>query len=281
MAASPLGFLIGVSLGALGGGGSILAVPALVYVAGLAPKEATSVSLVVVGLSALVGLVPHARRHTVVWGPGLLFGAAGVGGSLVGSALNAGVDPDVLLLLFSAVMVVAAVAMWRRTRVVHGPEAGDVPLEDVVDELDDELAVEATGLLTATTARRRLDARAVVEVLVAGSVVGLMTGFFGVGGGFVIVPALVLVLRFRMPEAVGTSLLVIAVNSAVALAARGGAGNLDWGVALPFAVSAMAGVAAGSWVGHRVDATRLSRAFVVLLVGVALYTALRSVNALV
>lgn len=279
LVASPLGFLIGVSLGALGGGGSILAVPALVYVAGQSATEATATSLVVVGLSAVVGLVPHARTGRVRWRDGLLFGVAGVGGSLVGSALNAGVDPDVLLLLFSAVMVTAAVAMWRRSRPAHGPDAGDVPIETAKQEARDDAAMARAGVVTTAT-RRPVTVRAVVELLVAGTFVGFMTGFFGVGGGFVIVPALVLVLRFRMPEAVGTSLLVIAINSAVALLARG-TGGVDWGVAAPFALSAMIGVAVGSWVGDKIEADRLTRAFVVLLLAVAAYTATRSVLALV
>ncbi len=112
--ASPLGFLIGLSLGALGGGGSILAVPALVYAAGQDPKAATTTSLVLVTITALIGIIPHWRAGHVRLAAGAVFGLAGIGGSLIGSAWNEAVDADVLLLAFSILMLVAAYAMWRR-----------------------------------------------------------------------------------------------------------------------------------------------------------------------
>ena len=255
--ASPLGFLIGLSLGALGGGGSILAVPALVYVAGQTPKEAVATSLVIVAAVSVFGLVPHWRAGRVRVRAGLTFSAAGVAGSLLGSAANGAVDPDVLLLAFAVVMVVAAVAMLRR---------GAVPAP--------------AGAQGSTRVETRVDVGTVVKVLVAGSAVGLMTGFFGVGGGFVIVPALVLALRFPMPEAVGTSLVVIAINSLVALAARLGSGHLDWTVAVPFVVSGAVGVLVGSRLADRVDPSRLVGWFAALLVAVAVYTAIDAALAL-
>jgi uncharacterized membrane protein YfcA len=116
---------------------------------------------------------------------------------------------------------------------------------------------------------------------VVGTSVGFMTGFFGVGGGFVVVPGLVLALGFRMGEAVGTSLLVIAINSALALAARGGVVAVDWGVVIPFTATAMAGSLLGNWVAGRVPASVLVRAFAGLLVLLALYVAMRSILGLV
>ena len=112
--ASPLGLLIGLSLGALGGGGSILAVPALVYAAGQSAKGATTTSLILVAITSVIGIVPHWRNRRVRLLPGALFGVAGVGGSLLGSHWNEAADPDVLLLAFSGVMVAAGVAMLRR-----------------------------------------------------------------------------------------------------------------------------------------------------------------------
>ncbi len=258
--ASPLGFLIGLSLGALGGGGSILAVPVLVYVAGQDPKAATATSLVLVTLTSLVGIVPHLRAQRVRVMPGLMFGVAGVGGAVAGSSLNELADPDVLLLMFAIIMLIAARGMWRsaQRRRTQGAESG---LEPTATEV-------------------RFDVATTLKVLAAGTGVGLLTGFFGVGGGFVIVPALVLALGFSMPEAVGTSLLVIVINSLVALAMRAGAGGIEWDVVVPFAVSSMAGVLVGGRLAGTKDPGSLQRAFVVLLVVVAIYTATASLIAL-
>ncbi len=279
--ASPLGFLIGLSLGALGGGGSILAVPALVYAAGQTPKHATTTSLVLVAITSVIGILPHWKAGRVRFASGTIFGLAGVGGSLLGSHWNKAVDPDALLLAFSGVMLVAAVAMWRRTRAMARPVPAGAGTGVALSSLGaaasavDPLDVLADGG-PAAGAPRRFDAATVAKVLVAGTIVGLLTGFFGVGGGFVIVPALVLALRFDMPEAIGTSLLVITINSAVALATRLQAGAIEWGTVVPFTIASLIGVV----VGTRLAATRNPRSlqqwFVGLLVVVAVYTAVRS-----
>ena len=241
---SPLGFLIGLSLGALGGGGSILAVPALVYGAGQTPKQATTTSLILVGVTSLIGIVPHWKAGRVRVVPGIIFGLAGVGGSLLGSNWNKAVDPDVLLLAFSMLMVVAAAAMWRRTRVPSAPVGAGVvsgPADDAPDAL--------------TLTKVRVEPGVVVKVAVAGTIVGLLTGFFGVGGGFVIVPGLVLALGFTMPEAVGTSLLVIAINSAVALSMRVQGGSIDWSVIVPFMTTSLLGLRVGTRLAGTKDPT--------------------------
>jgi uncharacterized membrane protein YfcA len=204
---SPFGFLIGVSLGALGGGGSILAVPILVYAAGESPHAATTTSLVVVGTASFFGMFAHLRTGHVRVLPGVAFGLAGVGGSVIGTRLNHSVDENVLLLAFAGLMLVVAWRMWVNQAT---PGGGDV---DVA--LDPAPGPSSGGDLRVCT-RTTWSAAVVVKVLVAGTIVGFITGFFGVGGGFVVVPALVLALDFEMPEAVGTSLLVIAINSLVA-----------------------------------------------------------------
>jgi len=259
--ASPLGFLIGISLGALGGGGSILAVPALVYAAGQTPKQATTTSLVLVALTAMIGIVPHWRSGRVRVAPGVIFGLAGVGGSLLGSHWNTAADPNVLLILFSGLMLVAAYGMWHR---VSATKATAVP--------------KSVGAAAApvTPASVRVDPMTILKVIVAGTVVGLLTGFFGVGGGFVIVPALVLALGFSMPEAIGTSLLVITINSMVALTTRMQAGSIEWGTVIPFTIASVIGVMVGSRLASTRDSSSLQRWFVGLLVVVAVYTAVRS-----
>ena len=259
--ASPLGFLIGISLGALGGGGSILAVPALVYAAGQTPKHATTTSLVLVAITAMIGIIPHWRAGRIRLAPGVIFGFAGVGGSLLGSHWNKAADPNVLLILFSGLMLVAAYGMWRR---VSSTNTASVP--------------KSLGAAAAPVApvSLRVNPMTVLKVIVAGTIVGLLTGYFGVGGGFVIVPALVLALGFSMPEAIGTSLLVITINSIVALTTRLQTGSIEWGTVIPFTIASLIGVVVGSRLASTRDSSSLQRWFVGLLVVVAAYTAIRS-----
>jgi uncharacterized protein len=256
--ALPLGLLIGVSLGALGGGGSILTVPALVYVIGENPRNATTASLVIVGVTALTGAIGYARSRRVRWGPGLVFGVVGLGGSLLGSDLNELVNPNVLLLAFAGLMLLAAGAMLQRS--AHPSSLQPSAPRGAGDGLT---------------------AKQLVGIAAVGTVVGFMTGFFGVGGGFVVVPGLVLALGFAMPEAVGTSLLVIALNSVVALAARGGVTAVDWQVVIPFTAAAMAGSVVGAGLAGRVPASALERIFAGLLVLVSVSMATKSILSLV
>lgn len=265
LAIAPLGLLIGLSLGALGAGGSILAVPALVYVAGQSPAAATTSSLLVVGFSALVGALRHQRAGRVRVRDGVVFGCAGVGGSLLGTVLNARLDPNVLLLAFAGLIVFAAHRMLTGC--------------PTCTQVGEARATAAGGTLG--SARLHLDAGTIAKVLLTGTGVGFFTGLFGVGGGFVIIPALTLALKFAMPQAIGTSLLVIVINAAVALAARYPMPNVDWAVTLSFAGAAGAGVLAGGHLADRLPAKTMLRGFAALLVAVAFYTAARSVGALV
>jgi len=303
----PLGVLIGLALGAVGGGGSILAVPALVYVVGLGPKQAVTTSLVVVGVAALGGMIGHWRGGRVAVGAGLWFGLAGVAGSLLGTRLNRAVDPNVLLAAFAGLMAIAAWRMWAtargRDRRASGPAtqppahaaaspaspfsptesmvAGGGPEALPTASGDRALAMgrTSTGAVPAAPATR-VRMSTVAKVVVAGSLVGFMTGFFGVGGGFIIVPALVLALRFDMPTAIGTSLLVIAVNCGVALTSRLATTGVVWHVAIPFTVAGLVGAVTGNHIANRMRAPTLVRWFVVLLVTVAAYTLARSAASL-
>jgi uncharacterized membrane protein YfcA len=265
--AVPLGLAIGFALGALGGGGSILTVPALVYVLGQDTRTATTSSLVIVGIASLIALVPHARAGRVRFGQGLVFGALGIAGSVAGSALSTSVDPNVLLTAFAALMLLVAGLMLQRAR--RGRRAPD-------------RAVDLRTEPMLTLRPFACDCPRFMKLLATASLIGLLTGFFGVGGGFALVPALVLVMGFPMPTAVGTSLLVIAVNSASALTARisTGSGSLDWALIGSFTLAAVIGSLVGSRITARTNPHHLTMAFAVLLVLVALYTATRSLGLL-
>ncbi|MFV0459903.1 MAG: sulfite exporter TauE/SafE family protein [Actinomycetales bacterium] len=258
------GLVIGLSLGALGGGGSILTVPVLIYLLGQDPQAATTGSLVVVGVSALTGAISHARAGRVRWGQGLLFGVVGTGGTWLGAKAAAGVPAQVLLGAFSLLLIAVSVVMFLRSRAGRSPGAEG----------------EEHPILTWTPSFV-CDCPRALKVLVTGTGVGLLTGFFGVGGGFVVVPALSLALGFSMPVAVGTSLLVIVVNSLTALAARLSHGvEIDWAVIAMITVVAMAGSVLGTRVASKVPARMLTRAFAVLLALVAGYMAISTLPAL-
>lgn len=263
LVASPLGLLVGLVLGSLGSGGSILAVPMLVLAAGQTPQDATAASLLLVGTAAVSGLWRHARAGRVRVAMGVGFGLSGFGGSLAGTAVNRRLDPDVLLLAFSGLILVAA---WRM--VTACPTCTRVGEERELEDRTDAVPP-------------RLDVAHALVVLAAGTAVGFLTGLFGVGGGFVIVPALTLVLGFNMPQAIGTSLLVVAINSAMALLARIGSVRIDWGVALAFTAAAVVGVQIGSHVAGRLDPERSLRVFAAALVLLATYTGGRAIAALV
>jgi len=240
------GSLIGLLLGLVGGGGSILTVPILVYVLDQGVHEATATSLVIVGATALFGVVPHARAGRVAPRTALLFGGAGIAGAFAGTALNRLVSGPVILLLFGVLMLVVAARMGLG-RQPSGEGGGEAIVHGVR-----------------------------WPVLVAGLVVGVLTGFFGVGGGFLIVPALVLVLGFPMRLAVGTSLVIIAINSAAGVVAHLSTGGIDLPVALLFVAGGVVGATLGGRLTGRVDEARLARGFAALVALVGIYLVVRN-----
>lgn len=257
--AVPLGLLVGVALGGLGGGGSILTVPALVYLLGQDAAAAITGSLVIVGASSIMGVIPHWRAGHVRVAQGLIFGSLGIAGSYVGTKLSVLVPSDVLLTAFAALMLAVALLMWRRRAAAGGTN---------------HVANPPGG-------RTHLTVGAVTRLVTAATGVSLLTGFFGVGGGFAIVPTLVLVLGFTMPTAIGTSLLVISINTASAFFARFGSGlELDWVVIGAFSGFAIAGSLLGARIARRSDPSRLTTAFTILLVVIAGYIAATTIPAL-
>jgi uncharacterized protein len=250
-----VGAAIGLSLGALGGGGSILTVPALVYLLRQSPHQATTTSLLVVGIAAVAGAVTHARAGRCRLKTGAIFGVVGIVGSYAGSLASAAVPGNLLLAGFGSLMLTVAATMILRRR--------------------------APGRASPASHRPGGTRHAAVVAATA-TAVGLVTGFFGVGGGFMVVPALVLALGFDMPAATGTSLAVIAVNSAAAFAARAAHGGFstDWPLIAAFTTAAVLGTLVGTRLVGRVSPQRLSTAFVLLIIAVAGYTLARSLPAI-
>jgi uncharacterized protein len=259
------GALIGLSLGALGGGGSILAVPVLVYALGQSPAQAITGSLVVVGVTSLIGAVAAYRAGHVLLARGTGFGAVALGGAVVGAKASAHVPEPVLLACFAALMLLVAAVM--AIRLVRNDDGS-------------RLAAPDDPIITFSPAFACQCPRA-LKVLVTATVVGLLTGFLGVGGGFLVVPALLLALALPMEYAAGTSLVVITMTSAVALTIRAGAGlSPDWWLVLVLTGASAAGAVAGARLAGRADTRRLQITFTVLVLAVAVYTAARAFPAL-
>ncbi|MFD7198862.1 sulfite exporter TauE/SafE family protein [Streptomyces sp. NPDC059893] len=248
------GAVVGLALGGLGGGGSVLAVPALIYLLGFTPVAATTASLIIVTLTSISSLAAHARDGNVRWRSGLLFAAAGIGPAMLGGLAAGHLPATALTIAFSVIAALAARRMLRPSRPAQeGPVQGG-PAED--GPVHDGPAQD----------------RPVRPPRVAGSGAGLgaVTGVLGVGGGFLAVPALVGVLGLRMKTAVGTSLLVIVINSLAALATRTGtADGLDWAVIAPFTAAAILGAWDGKRLATKISGNRLQRVFAYVLLAVA------------
>jgi hypothetical protein len=266
------GALIGLSLGALGGGGSILAVPVLLAL-GETPAQATTGSLVVVGITSLAGAVTARRAGHVLLARGAAFGAVAVAGAVVGARASTAVPEPVLLAAFAGLMLVVAGVMTvrhvrssRRWGAPAGTHAERPRLDDPIITFSPTFMCQCPRAL---------------KVLVTATAVGLLTGFLGVGGGFLVVPALVLALALPMEYAAGTSLVVITITSAAALATRAGSGVApDWWLVAALTVAAVVGSVAGARLAARSDTRRLSAAFTALVVAVAAYVAVQAVPAL-
>ncbi|MQY08871.1 sulfite exporter TauE/SafE family protein [Actinomadura macrotermitis] len=247
IAALLLGVVIGALLGLLGGGGSILAVPALVYGAGLPLASAIPASLLVVGISSATAVLPRARAGQIAWRIAAVFGGAGALAAFAGTALNRLLPPRVLLLGFAALMVAAG----RRMLADQSSRGGACALP--------EGGVNWRSCLPRS--------------IFIGAVVGVLTGLFGVGGGFLIIPALVLGLGLPMTTAVGTSLLIVVANAAAGFVAHAGDADLDYPVITAFTLAAVAGSLIAGRLARRLDATRLSRWFAYLVFGIAAFVA--------
>lgn len=231
-----LSVVIGLCLGLLGGGGSILTIPMLTYIAGEPPRTAIPTSLVVVATTSAVAVIAHARAGRVRWGTAFLFAAGGMIGAHLGGRIASLVAEEVLLGLFAVLMLVSGGAMLRRRE-----DRGAPPRE-----------------------------LAKAPLLALGLALGFLTGLIGAGGGFVIVPALVVLGGLPMKEAVGTSLVVIALNSLAGLAGHLGHIDIDVPMAIAITAAAVVGSLIGARLSGRVAHEQLRRGFGVLVILLAL-----------
>ena len=222
---------MGLVLGLLGGGGSILTVPILVYALGVEAHAAIGLSLVLVGSTALVGAFLHQEAARVAWKDGLLFFCFGIPTNFLGATLSRHVSGTVLLILFGVLMEISGAAMLYKRR-----EAGP----------DDQ--------------------RKIWPVIIAGAAVGFLAGFLGVGGGFMVVPSLVLFLRIPIKSATGTSLLVIAANSALALFGRRRSLVVDWHLLIELVVPAVLTTYLGVKLTEHLSPPQLRRIFGVFVI---------------
>ena len=245
------GVLVGFTLGLVGGGGSILAVPLMVYVVGVKnPHLAIGTSALAVAVNALAGLVNHARAGNVNWRCGSSFAAAGVIGALGGSTLGKAFDGEKLLFLFALLMLVVAWFMYRGR--------GDEGIEGV-----------------------RCNRQNLPRVVLYGSGTGLLSGFFGIGGGFLIVPGLVASTAMPIYRAIGTSLVAVAAFGLTTATSYAFSGLLDWTLAASFVGGGIVGTILGAGASRRLAASRgrLNMLFAALIVAVALYMLYRTAEA--
>lgn len=234
--------LIGLSLGLIGGGGSIITVPVLVYVIGVEAHDAVGMSLAVVGGTSFVGSFLHYRQGNMQLKTGLTFGASGIFGALAGSPLTHLLSPSALMTTFALLMLVIALLMLRRQKRTVNPE-----MEQIHEKPD------------------------LLKALSAGFGVGVLTGFLGVGGGFLIVPALVMFGGLPMRQAIGTSLFVILLNCLAGIAGHASQSHFDLRLTVLVTSLAILGTIFGTLLSHRIAAHRLQKGFAFFVLGVAVY----------
>jgi len=242
-----LAIAIGLSLGLLGGGGSILTVPLLTYVAGMDPKEAIAASLFVVGATSVLSTLTHARMGNVQWRTGLIFGAASMAGAFLGGLAGGYIPGVILMLAFAVMMIATAIAMLRGRKKRDTVEQTKLPLG---------------------------------KILIEGLVVGLVTGLVGAGGGFLVVPALALLGGLAMPVAVGTSLLVISMKSFAGLAGYLTTVSLDWPLVLGVTGMALIGALIGARLTKVVPEQALRKGFGVFVLVMGIFVLSQELPAL-
>ena len=281
LTALAVGALIGLVVGALGAGGGILSVPALIYLLGVAPHEATSASLVIVLFTALAALGGRIGKNTICYQIALVFAALATVGTWLGSLANQAVSADLLMYAFALLLICVGLVMLHRAypglfRGAARAGSSGVFSDDGAAAADNAGGTGSTPALRAVSAMGEvtsIGAAPLWRVALVATITGALTGFFGVGGGFAIVPALTLVLHLPIKRAASTSLLIMAITAVVALVARAQTSlNVDLGVIGAFTVASMLGAVAGAPLTRKVSSQKLTASFAALLLAVAVAT---------
>lgn len=299
LTALAVGALIGLVVGALGAGGGILSVPALIYLLGVAPHEATSASLVIVLFTALAALAGRIGKNTICYQIALVFAALATVGTWLGSLANQAVSADLLMYAFALLLICVGLVMLRRAypglfsasfglfRGAASAGSGAVSSDDGAADSGGYVAggaggdgstpalgaVSAMGEVSPIGAVSPIGVAPLWRVALVATITGALTGFFGVGGGFAIVPALTLVLHLPIKRAASTSLLIMAITAVVALVVRAQTSlSVDLGVIGAFTVASMLGGVAGAPLTRKVSNQKLTASFAALLLAVAVAT---------
>ncbi len=251
---------IGLSLGLIGGGGSILAVPILMYVIGLAPKTAIAMSLAIVGIVSAIGAIPHGLNGNVNLRIAAIFTPPAMVGAYLGARLASLpiISERFQILCFGVIMVLASLLTIRKGRRVV-PPTEPLSIAEQSQNPDPDLDQTLDPILDQQPKQNRW--RSMLAVPLQGLGVGVLTGFVGVGGGFLIIPALVLLGGLPMKEAIGTSLVIITLNSASGFLGYLGQVELDWKLLASFTLAASCGTIAGAWLNQKIDARHLQTGF--------------------
>lgn len=265
-----VGVCVGIIVGLLGAGGGILSVPILVYLLGQSPHNAAAGSLLIVGATSLIALI--GRRKEVHWKQGTVFGVLSIAGSFIGSFLNSLVSANLLMYLFSALLVIVAGLMFRKAAKEKNAAGGKSQIMSPNTHVNEQVC-NKTSQGNENSQRHNSRLHHWITIIIAAVLIGVLTGFFGVGGGFAVVPALTLIMHFDMKEASATSLLVMIIASLAGLAARTGTAiQIDYLSVLPFAFASMIGGPIGASLTRKAKSTTLAFLFAILLLLVAVYT---------
>lgn len=259
-----LGIAIGIVVGLLGAGGGILAVPVLIYLLGQAPHNATAGSLVIVLLSAVTALLSHARAHHVKWKAGFTFGIFAIIGAFIGARIAPGISETLLVTLFAVLLLMVSILMAYRGKQTRHQEENP---RQLTVEYDTDSESDAEPPASSQPEKRDLS---LISIAAAGLVVGVLSGIFGVGGGFAVVPLLIFIFGFNIRQATGTSLLVMMLTSASGLVGRIGTPvTIDWPIILLFAAGSALGGVLGEPIGRRFRPSTLTFLFSGMLVVMA------------